>query len=330
MCDPPSSSSAPPPPTAASPPPEPSTSSFASLLPGDAPVPPAPSPSPPPAPAPAPAPAPPSTSTPITLITTFLNGTTRTWPLVSYYPAPSSSSSAADSTRAFLALPDSYFSPTPTELQAAFAGQVKKREELVDRPLLTGKLREREEKGRRDERERRWPQTKIRIRFADRSQLEGTFNSTDLLGAVYEFVKAALEPSIRQTPFTLYQTPPKRDYVRTDPAFKGKNLLDLSLAPSSVFYIRFEDDNLNSPSKPPPLRAEVLDHPSALPTPPSFDPTAKEGETKGKGSAAGSGKKMGFGGASGTVTPSWMRLGGKNVDKIMDGKMGERAVGAVR
>lgn len=60
--------------------------------------------------------------------------------------------------RAALDLPESYFSPTASELQSAFAGQVKKREGLVDAPLLTRKLREKEEQEKLRTKANRWPQ----------------------------------------------------------------------------------------------------------------------------------------------------------------------------
>ena len=60
--------------------------------------------------------------------------------------------------RAALDLPESYFSPTASELQTAFAGQVKKREQLVDAPLLTRKLREKEELEKSRIKANRWPQ----------------------------------------------------------------------------------------------------------------------------------------------------------------------------
>lgn len=47
------------------------------------------------------------------------------------------------------------------------------------------------------------PQTRIRIRFTDRSQLESVFPSTDTLTAIYEFVKCSIEEKHRQKPFVL-------------------------------------------------------------------------------------------------------------------------------
>ncbi|KAK4048646.1 hypothetical protein OIV83_004616 [Microbotryomycetes sp. JL201] len=162
--------------------------------------------------------------------------------------------------REMLDLPESYFQPTASELQQAFAGQVRKREQLTDAPLLTSKLREREEATSHREKARRWPHTRIRIKFADRSQLEGVFPSTDKLVHVYEFVRLAVDERHRDHPFVLYQSPPRREFVRGAPEFKGKSLMDLQLTPSSVFYIKFSEDALNGKrSTSPPGRSRRAD-----------------------------------------------------------------------
>lgn len=215
-----------------------------------------------PTPAPAASPAPPSSAAPITVATTFQNGTTRTWSLFYFHPHTPSTPLPA--------LTDSYFSPTPSELQTAFAGQVAKREQLVDRPLLTRALREKEAGTKMEEKRKRWPETRIRIRFADRSLVECAMKSTDLLGAVYEMVKATLREDVRGKPFLLCeyfaggargmwggeltrrssadQTPPKTEFRRADPKLKGKNLLDLEFTPAAVLYFKFEDEELNGSS----------------------------------------------------------------------------------
>ncbi|SCV74684.1 BQ2448_7713 [Microbotryum intermedium] len=212
------------------------------------------------------------------------------------------------STSRMLDLPESYFAPTAVELQTAFAGQVKKREDLLERPLMTQKLRDREEALKSREKGSRWPQTRIRVRFADRSQLEGVFPSTDKMVAIYEFVKLALAKEIRQTSFLLYQTPPRREFPKGDVNSRGKSLMDLELTPSSVFYIKFlERDELNT-MKPPPLRPELIGTAVKFPLPPPFDPAAKPA-SEARSKKTSTGQKLGFGGSSGKVTPSWMMLG---------------------
>lgn len=86
------------------------------------------------------------------------------------------------------------------------------------------------------------------------------FQSTESLAAIYEFTKFALAEEHRLAPFLLCtscacflscadestdQTPPRREFRKADPAMKGKSLMDLELTPSSVFYIKFDDDALN-------------------------------------------------------------------------------------
>ncbi|GAA5965581.1 hypothetical protein JCM21900_005164 [Sporobolomyces salmonicolor] len=251
------------------------------------------------------------------------------------YFLPSSSSSAhASSSRSFLDLPESYFNPTAVELQQAFAGQVKRREELTDRPLLTQKLRDRQEAEKSRAKAARWPQTRIRIRFADRSQLEGVFPSTDKLVHLYEFVRLSLSDEARSVPFLLYQAPPRTEYTKGDARWKGKNLMELDFTPSSALYLKFEDDRLNGawrysvpsapfrgpsrvspdavaslrrdPARPPPLLPALLSIAAPLPPPPSFDPAPSEDSPAGK---AKPGPGLGMGGDRGKVVPSWLKVG---------------------
>ena len=50
-------------------------------------------------------------------------------------------------------------------------------------------------------------QTRIRVRFADRSQLEGVFPSTDKMIHIYEFVRLAIAENHRAKPFMLCKHP---------------------------------------------------------------------------------------------------------------------------
>lgn len=107
--------------------------------------------------APTPAPAPPTEAQIITLTSTSSDGL-RTRSFLAKYWKPVTHDAPL---RAALDLPESYFAPTPSELQTAFAGQVKKREQLVDAPLLTRKLREKEEAERSRVKAGRWPQVSL-------------------------------------------------------------------------------------------------------------------------------------------------------------------------
>ncbi|GAA5891897.1 hypothetical protein JCM6882_007398 [Rhodosporidiobolus microsporus] len=330
-----------------------STPSMLSRLPGDA----HPSPSPSPSPSPAPSPAPePSTSSAALQPNPGPDGEARTTILTSvspsdptkrrdfearYYLPSSSTSGHAYASRSFLDLPESYFSPTATELQQAFAGQVKRREELTDRPLLTKRLREREEAEKSRQKAARWPQTRIRIRFADRSQLEGVFPSTDKLVHLYEFVRLALREDMegRDGGWYLYQSPPRTEYRKSDPKWRGKSLMDLEFTPSSVLYIKFDEEALNgafravaAPSvltgflafigiadedatTPPPLLPSLLSAAAPLPLPPSFTsdtpdsgPAPKSADDLKKDKEAKLRKLLG-GGNKGSVKPGWLKVG---------------------
>ncbi|GAA5982396.1 hypothetical protein JCM10908_006630 [Rhodotorula pacifica] len=282
---------------------DPSTSSFASRLPGDAlqPSSPSPSPSPPPPSAvassssqpQAPAYQQPGKNEARTIVLTSISPTDPSKKRdfeARYYLAPSSS--ASSSTTA--SLPDSYFQPTAQELQRAHAQSIAHVSSLVDRPLLTSKLRQQQQAEKTRTKLAKWPHTKIRIRFNDRSQLEGVLKSeTDKLVHVYEFVRLALRPELRHIPFVLYQSPPRTEYRRTDLSLRGKSLLDLQFTPSTSLYLKFEPpsptpsssdssaaaevdiDALNASTTSPTtfLVQELVDAAGELPLPPSFDPT---------------------------------------------------------
>ncbi|GEM11256.1 tether containing UBX domainfor GLUT4 [Rhodotorula toruloides] len=313
-----------------------------SRLPGDAHSSPFPSPSPEPVAGPSTTPAPvqPAAGPARTVILTSVSPVDplkrREFEARFYLPF----STHATATTRFLDLPESYFQPTQVELQQAFAGQIKKREDLTDRPLMTKALREREDAAKNRAKAARWPHTRIRIRFPDRSQLEGVFPSTDKLVHLYEFVRLALREDVRDIPFVLYQTPPRTEYRCADSAYKGKNLMDLQFTPSTALYIKFEAtppgssapalrsgitiDDLNSTtSSPPPLTLDLLAAAGELPLPPSFLPgdetpaDAPSGESeearkkreKEEKMKRLLGKGLGMGGSKGSVKPSWFKMG---------------------
>lgn len=242
-----------------------------------------------------------------------------------YYAAPSSSSQGPSAlSRSLLDLPESYFSPTPSELQHAHHSHVKRTHDLVDRPLLTQKLRDQQLRQHERDRAQRWPLTRIRVRWPDRSLLEGVFPSSDKLVHLYEFVRLALADDVRDCPFVLCafpislllswvhgdrvsnlgttssraradQSPPRTEYRRSAPHLKGKSLLDLHLAPSSALYLKFEPspslgfpparvDALNDPARGPPLVEALRSAVAVLPPPLTFDP---RGEGGGEGEGEG-------------------------------------------
>lgn len=135
--------------------------------------------------------------------------------------------------------------------------------------------------------------------------------------------------------------PPRIDYKLTDPQVKGKSLLDLQMAPSVVFLVRWQNTSLNGmwlssnlisyvckgadvswngwtdANKVAPIRPDLLALAEELPKPPSFDPTPEElaAEEKAKSEAIGDGKEDSSGKGKtlgGAKAPKWLKgLGGK-------------------
>jgi tether containing UBX domain for GLUT4 len=169
-------------------------------------------------------------------------------------------------------IPDSYFTPTAADLKVAQATLSARTQALVNAPLQLRAQREAVEKSKRD----RWPNTTIRIKFTDRTQLEKSFSSTDKIRAVYAFVRSSLRDDVKHIKFILYQSPPKRDLKVSDPNVRDLNLSALQLSPSSVLLLRFEDESLNRSDIPAPLMPSIMAHATDLPLPPNFgDGTSK-------------------------------------------------------
>jgi len=163
------------------------------------------------------------------------------------------------------ALPDDYFTPTSADLQAAQATLSARTQALVNAPLQLRSVRENNERARRE----RWPQTTIRVRFTDRTQLEKVFPSTDKIRSVYAFVRGCLREDVMPIKFILYQSPPKRDLKVSDLKVRDLTLAELQLAPSSILLLRFEDESLNHTTIPAPLAESVLSRAIDLPIPPA-------------------------------------------------------------
>ncbi|KAH7919368.1 hypothetical protein BV22DRAFT_1040964 [Leucogyrophana mollusca] len=164
-------------------------------------------------------------------------------------------------------LPDTYFTPTAADLKAAQATLSARTQSLVNAPLQVRAAREASEKAKRD----RWPNTTIRVRFSDRTQLEKTFPSTDKIRSVYAFVRSSLRDDVKPIKFILYQSPPKRDLKVSDPKVRDLSLAELQLAPSSVLLLRFEEESLNGSDIPAPLMLSIAAQAMDLPPPPDFD-----------------------------------------------------------
>ena len=113
-------------------------------------------------------------------------------------------------------LPESYFSPTAADLKAAQESLSARTQALNNAPLRTQAMRDAELKTKLA----KYPtvsirtssvfvcllsvcQTTIRIRFADRTQLEKTFPSTDKIRSVYAFVRGSLREDVKPIKFVL-------------------------------------------------------------------------------------------------------------------------------
>ncbi|KAF9469041.1 hypothetical protein BDZ94DRAFT_1317593 [Collybia nuda] len=198
-------------------------------------------------------------------------------------------------------LSDDYFTPTAADLKAAQHTLSARTQALVNAPLQLRATRDANEKAKRD----RWPNTTIRIKFTDRTQLERVFPSTDKIKSVYAFVRDCLREDVKPIKFILYQSPPKRDLRVSDPAVRNLSLSELHLAPSSILLLRFESDALNGSDVSAPLRTSILLNAIDLPTPLNHDITSpseqKVASTSGTSSAAeSSGQKK---------IPKWLKMG---------------------
>jgi len=197
-------------------------------------------------------------------------------------------------------LPEDYFTPTLADLKERQAQLHARATSLSNAPLLTRAQREQQTKTKRD----RWPNTTIRVRFLDRTQLEKAFPSSSKIRAVYAFVRDCLRDDVKPIKFILSSNPPPRDLKVSDPDVRDLTLAELGLAPSSVLLLRFVDDALNHSDVPAPLASAVLERAVELPGPPSFDGDRKKDDPP---SIAASSKGKG---KSGDVkVPKWLKLG---------------------
>lgn len=222
--------------------------------------------------------------------------TTTSAPPFKVYRPPQTSSAGPSS---FNNLPESYFEPTTGEIMSLHQSRVAARERLVDAPLRTSAIREREEK----KREARYPTTTIRVKFPDQTQLERVFPSTDKIRSVYAFVRNSLREDVKPIKFVLYLTPPRRELKVSDLAVRDLSLYQLGLAPSSVLMLSFFEESLNHRDVPAPLSEEVLSQLQDLPPPPVFQEVVPDtsNATASKSSDASAQKKV----------PKWLKVGKK-------------------
>jgi len=196
-------------------------------------------------------------------------------------------------------LPDSYFTPTTADIMGAQATLTARTQAIVNAPLQLRSQREAADKAKRD----RWPNTTIRIRFTDRTQLEKTFPSTDKIRSVYAFVRSSLRDDTKPIKFILYQ-PPNRDLKVSDLKVRDLTLTELHLSPSSMLLLRFEDESLNSSNVPAPLLSSIMAQAIDLPSPPSFDASPEQ-----QPSRSGSKPPASNSQTSEKKIPKWLKVG---------------------
>jgi tether containing UBX domain for GLUT4 len=198
--------------------------------------------------------------------------------------------------------PVEYYTPTAAVLNGAQATLSARTQALVNAPLQLRATREAAEKAKRD----RWPQTTIRVRFMDRTQLEKIFPSTDKIRSVYAFVRNCLREDVKPIKFILYQSPPKRDLKVSDPKVRDSSLAQLQLAPSSILLLRFEDEALNRTDVPAPLASAILSQAMDLPISTSQAELPTSSSSKGVPSAQPKTSQL-----TEKKIPKWLKLGQK-------------------
>jgi len=84
-----------------------------------------------------------------------------------------------------------------------------------------------------------------------------------------------LAPQYAKVPFTIYQSPPKRDLLeKGDVKLQGKTIKELGMAPQAIVNIRWAESTMNGNTFSAPLNPETMSQAKDLPTPPSYDSTA--------------------------------------------------------
>jgi len=190
---------------------------------------------------------------------------------------------------------------TPADVKAAQRSLNTRTQALTDAPFELKAQREAKEKARLS----KFPNTTIRVRFPDRTQLEKIFPSTDKIRSVYAFVRNSLREDVKPIKFVLYQSPPIRELKVSDLQVRDLTLAQLQLAPSSILLLKFEDPDLNHNDVTAPLDPIILAQAVDLPIPPPIQdvvptPTPQNAPAKPSGSSSGTGEKK---------IPKWLKVG---------------------
>ncbi|WWD18975.1 hypothetical protein CI109_103432 [Kwoniella shandongensis] len=235
-----------------------------------------------------------------------------------YNPAEGSTSALKDGDTD--SLPESFFEPTLSDVQAHHASVLARSRRLNEAPLLTSKYREAERGEKERAKKERWPNTTIRIKFSDGTMIQSVFPSSSPIQPVYAFVRSALADEVKSKGFILWQ-PPRNQYPEKPPpppphqskkpTYPGaktsiippanyglvrgsivqglqggmggdETLYELGLVPQSVLMIKWDEEELNASGYPAPIRDELKQKSEPLP------PTVpKERESASSTSAGG-------------------------------------------
>ncbi|EIW67371.1 hypothetical protein TREMEDRAFT_33971, partial [Tremella mesenterica DSM 1558] len=226
-------------------------------------------------------------------------------------------------------LPLEFFEHSISDVQAYHSTVLARSRKLNEAPLLTFKHREEERMKREKNKVEKWPNTTIRIKFSDGTQIQNIFPSSSPIQPVYQFVRSALIPEVISKSFILWQpprtqypehptpAPPKKTTSRTTiipPANYGpvrgsavpglqagtggkESLNELGLVPQSVLYVKWEDESMNASGYKAPLLSTLLEKMVPLPSAAPKEQSAPKSNTSGSGS--GEGKKI----------PKWLQKG---------------------
>jgi len=167
-------------------------------------------------------------------------------------------------------IPDDFYEITKADLRlnAAIQKQKKKEQELIDGKLRTKEMRERD----RIKKLSKYKKCFIRIRFPDRTDLQGTFIPLELMNSVYQFVRLCLKESSGD--FYLYMIPPKT-ILKED---NTTNLRDLGFLPACLLYFGIPEGlQIQSPFLKDSIISEIKEK---LPPPQIYIPPVVEQSTK--------------------------------------------------
>lgn len=160
--------------------------------------------------------------------------------------------------------------PTGAELRAAYADAVRQRYG-PDAPLMTSAMRARRD-AELGKQKKQFDAVRVRVRFADRTQIESSFAPSATMADIYALVDASVVGSGN---YVLFQAPPRRDFLRAEPA----SLAALGFAPAAVLGIRWDDAARNgacsctkpdaATDAPAPLRNDLRAKARDMPAPPT-------------------------------------------------------------